>query len=266
MTDLDKVMRIEEKKIDATIYRFLIENNYTKELLAIRNKSEDPILEHQKISKIIKLIKGEAFDLTSHGITRVIDGQYKDSQKPKLIRKMMDFCESLKNQKSIPCFITSGTLLGLIRESRFLGHDDDFDLAYVSNFSSKEHIVDERESILKFINRLDGFRAEERTGARATVFYESNELKFKFDLFCSYKNNIFFNEFPLKPNSLHHRHILPLKKLYFYGEPIYVPNNPEKLLELNYGPDWQKPDPTFKFNFREHRRHYRFLLKEASNQ
>ena len=24
--------------------------------------------------------------------------------------------------------------------------------------------------------------------------------------------------------------------------------------------------PTFKFNFREHRRHYRFLLKEASNQ
>jgi len=56
--------------------------------------------------------------------------------------------------------------------------------------------------------------------------------------------------------------VVPLSTMQLYGHDVYVPKSPEKLLEINYGPSWREPDPSFKFKFGEHSEAYWFLYKK----
>ena len=61
-----------------------------------------------------------------------------------------------------------GTLLGAVREKRFLGHDSDADLAYVSEFSNPCDVVRESFRLQRVIHER-GFRTYRYSGAAFRV-------------------------------------------------------------------------------------------------
>jgi hypothetical protein len=216
---------------------------------------------YELVDEAIKVIKGPAFTLTPHGIKRTIDGRYNVERKIEIINAIHDFSKYLYSTLEIESFITSGTLLGLVREGAFLGHDDDFDVAYISNNHAREEIIKERVTLYDTINLSDRFEASERTGGRLAVTARCKGFEFNFDLFTSWGDKDgFFNEFPLKPKTIKVDQISPVKTVKFYGVDINVPLVPEALLELNYGVGWKVPDPTFRFRYGEHQPYYRFLM------
>ena len=230
-----------------------------QELNRLIKESKDRKGYHELIESLVTEIMGSAWTLTGHGITKRLNAQFDDAQKTRIVSLIEEFSDFLDDEIGVKSFITSGTLLGCIRDSDFIGHDDDIDLAYVSNYESKDEIIAERILIFNCINSHQSFRAEERDGQRLVVKVKDGELEFWFDLFSAFCRDGFFNECPLKPNTLRASDIVPLKKVDFLGGKVPVPNNPEKLLELNYGSGWATPDPAFRFDFGEHQHFYWFL-------
>ena len=239
----------------------LVKMDEVDALNIILNNSNDKMACYNIITDCIREFRNKKLGFSGHGIIMPIEQRYSENQRKKIIALLFSFSTDLFECLKIESFITSGTLLGYVRERKFLGHDDDFDMAYISKETEKNKILKERKKIFEFINSNNVFNIEERTGGRAAVFYKDEDLEFVFDLFVGYRNNEFFNEFPLEPDTVLFKDISPVKCVQFYGEKIFIPRNPEKLLEINYGLEWVKPDPSFRFNFAKHRAYYNFLLK-----
>lgn len=251
----------EESEQEFLIHAIMAMFKRNWELTTLLNKAEDRQTYNDRIIAAVKLARGPAFGFSGHGILKTIDGKFSDEKKAAIVRKMHEFSQLLETRLGVQSFITSGTLLGLVREGRFLAHDDDFDMAYVSCHEEQDKIIAERRKIFDVVNEADGFTMKERTGGRAAIFVKADDVEFHFDLFAGYGEDGKFNEFPLKPGTVSMEDIVPVKSVEFYGEQIYVPKHPEKLLVLNYGEEWKVPDPAFRFSFGEHRHHYNFLIK-----
>ncbi len=43
--------------------------------------------------------------------------------------------------------------------------------------------------------------------------------------------------------------VSPLERRVVAGVDLHLPRHPERLLEVNYGPDWRTPDPLFTFDW-----------------
>jgi hypothetical protein len=212
------------------------------------------------IQAAIDRILGSGFALTGHAISRTIDSRYTPEQKGVIVRTITAVCDRLVQEIGVSWFVTSGTLLGLVREGGFIKHDDDLDVAYVSAETSDEGILKQRRRIHAVLNAIPNVRAQDCAGGHFWVFWSSGELQFMFDLFTGFVRGGFFNEYPLKPMTLTADRVLPPKDATLYGERTRVPREPEALLALNYGEGWRVPDPNFRFNFGEHNDFYRFLL------
>lgn len=250
----------DEAEADLLVHAILVQLNRVSDLNALLDKSGDRLAYNDRIVRAVRMIRGPKFGFSGHGIIQAIERRFDEDQKREIVRKMYDFSCLLRDALNIQSFITSGTLLGLIRENQFLPHDDDFDMAYVSAFMDRAKILAERRRLFDAVNAAPEFRIEERTGGRAAVFVTGEGVNFMFDLFVGFRRAEFFNEFPLKPNAMLFHDIAPVRTMPFYGQDVFVPNKPEKLLEVNYGEGWKHPDPSFRFNFGEHRAFYNFLI------
>lgn len=212
------------------------------------------------IQTAIDRLLGSGFALTGHAISRTIDSRYTAEQKGLIVRTITAVCDELAEKVGVSWFVTSGTLLGLVREGGFIKHDDDLDVAYVSAETSEAGILDQRRRIHAVLNAIPNVRAQDCAGGHFWVFWKSPELQFMFDLFTGFVRGGCFNEYPLKPMTLAADRVLPTGQATLYGEVTRVPREPEALLALNYGEGWRVPDPNFRFNFGEHNAFYRFLL------
>ena len=76
------------------------------------------------------------------------------------IRTVLDAIASA----GIEAFLAYGTLLGAVREKRFLGHDSDADLAYVSEYSNPCDVVRESFRLQRAVHER-GFRTYRYSGA-----------------------------------------------------------------------------------------------------
>lgn len=255
-----------DEERELLLHSMLIKSGQTKVLNTILDLAPDRQACNERILQAVHLVKGKNFGFSGHGVIKLISGRFNEQQKSQIVRLMYQFNRLLQDELNIQSFITSGTLLGMVREGQFLPHDDDFDMAYISNCTDKTAIVNERQKIFEAVNRSTNFNIEERTGGRAAVFVTDENLEFTFDLFAGYRNGECFNEFPLQPDTMLFANIAPVQVAKFYGEDICIPRKPEKLLEVNYGPGWKVPDPSFRFNFGEHRAYYNFLLKPVREQ
>jgi hypothetical protein len=230
------------------------------ELNALLAAAPDRAATGTAIQAAIDRIHGSGFALTGHAISRTIDSRYSPEQKRMIVRTITAVCDRVAQELGVTWFVTSGTLLGLVREGGFIKHDDDLDVAYVSTEQSEAAIVAQRRRIYTLLNAIPDVRAQDCAGGHFWVFWKSPDLQFMFDLFTAFVRDGRFNEYPLRPMTLSAERILPTKDASLYGERTRVPRDPEALLELNYGPGWRVPDPNFRFNFGEHNAFYRFLL------
>lgn len=214
-----------------------------------------------KIDSCIKQIKGEGYSLTGHGISQTLSARYSETKLKKIGHILKDITKGIKDNLLIDCFVTSGTLLGLVREGKIISYDDDFDLAYVSLTTTRDELLEERRRLYLYLKTLPNMQIKNQ-GKHFTIAYGDSKLEFGFDLFPSWVENDTFNEVPLKPSTLSASKVLPLSRINFYGIDLNAPNDPEALLELNYGPNWRVPDPSFRFDFAEYADFYWFIHKD----
>ena len=153
----------------------------------------------------------------------------------------------------IKSFITYGTLLGIIREGKFIGHDSDIDIGviYDSSFSWErlENVLNNVGMKKKHQFVLDGNITEQT--------YICGELSIDFFLFYQYDNEqqVAYAYFR-KPDETYEddsfevsRNIVPAVKEIKKNENekgcFLIPQNAEEFLEKVYGKNWKIPDPNW---------------------
>lgn len=136
------------------------------------------------------------------------------------------------DQKQIPFFLISGTLLGCIREGKLLGHDKDIDVGVWDEYSYEElanylatsgyfYVVPTRTKHLVMLRHVNGIAI---------------------DVFIHYR----------EPNDYWHAgvkikwHNSPFNLVYkdFLGQQYLIPENYDLYLTENYG-DWRTPKTKF---------------------
>jgi hypothetical protein len=223
-------------------------------LIALSEKEGDKDTALALFNSGNKLLFEHNLALGPHGLTQTFDLK-SDKQKDLTYQRLSTFLSQLINEFGVDAFVSSGTLLGFVRQGEFLGHDDDLDICYISKESTPDGIVRERNEIKAFLNGK-GYRVTDSDVAHLWVHTGDNIM---FDLFTGWieNNRCMMNPLPLP--GVVANDVLPLKTLESHGYPIMMPANPEALMELNYGKSWKVPDPLWKFDWSHARKLYDFL-------
>jgi hypothetical protein len=224
------------------------------ELISQSEKNSDKDTALKLFNAGNKLLEEYSLALGPHGLTQTFDVK-SDKQKDQIYQRLSTFLSHLINEFGVDAFVSSGTLLGFVRQGEFLGHDDDLDTCYISKESTPEGIVRERNEIKAFLNGK-GYRVTDSDVAHLWVHTGDNIM---FDLFTGWieNNRCMMNPLPLPGVAA--SDVLPIKTIESHGYPIMMPANPEALMELNYGKSWKIPDPLWKFDWSHARKVYDFL-------
>lgn len=139
-------------------------------------------------------------------------------------------------------FIICGTLLGWYRESDFIAHDDDMDVAYFSDRKTPEEIKAELKTI---VSRMisDGYDIKL---ARKSGFFKPCVNGLWFDVFPMWSDQDCLWMMNTTRQRTGPETILPLQTGHFRGVEVYVPRDTERYIELEYGPNWRTPDPGYR--------------------
>ncbi|MDD6088392.1 MAG: LicD family protein [Desulfovibrionaceae bacterium] len=133
----------------------------------------------------------------------------------------------------IDLFLISGTLLGFIRNGTFLPHDFDIDTGVFEQISP--------EQLKKTVQSAGRFEILPQRTSRCLKIRHVNGTPI--DIFTHFRKNddIFHGVLELT----WHNTPFSLKPACFLGLDILIPDNPERYLRENYGPDWQRPVTQF---------------------
>jgi len=213
------------------------------------------ILEPCVVTHLNTKLNSTIHDEDTHGhlrVTKTIFGQYKEkvlSKQIKFSKVLIDMDNILKKYKQ-PYFLTCGTLLGFVRENKFIEHDEDIDFGIFSD-DLKVNIDD--------ILSNGVFSLKHKLG-KPELGYELSfthkELQISIDLFVYYKtpeyywNATYFDLCNQTPNKMCRWKYTPfeLQQISFLGRDFLIPANEDLFLTESYGKDWMTPK---KFSYTE---------------
>jgi SAM-dependent methyltransferase len=142
-------------------------------------------------------------------------------------------------------FVIYGTLLGAVRDNGYVGHDVDFDAAYLSGKTSGPEAADEMVEIaLALID--EGLDVE----CKLTALHISDPDRpdTKIDLFHTYFDDEGRLSFPFGmagTRRVRRDEWEGVRETRLPGGRVYSPVNAEAVLEQLYGSDWSRPKPGF---------------------
>lgn len=147
----------------------------------------------------------------------------------------------------VEAFPAYGTLLGAVREGRFLGHDSDADLGYVSRHTAPVDVVRESFRLQRAVVDA-GFSTYRYSGAafRLAAIEADGSVR-GLDVFGGFLDGGRLYLMGEIGTEFEESWILPLGTCELAGRRFPAPAVPERLLEATYGPSWRVPDPAFKF-------------------
>ena len=224
--------------------------NIRNDLLKIGEKEQ--AINFQEVAN--EVLTKHRLSIVPHGLTQTFSVQT-EKQIGAVYSELSRFLKILNEEMGVSAFASSGTLLGFVRDGGLLVHDDDIDLCYISKQSSKEGILAERTHIINTL-REKGYGVNPSNGAHLWI---SAKYEIAMDLFTGWESEGRCIMNPLLNSGVTASDIFPLKVETIHDVKIYMPNNPESLMELNYGQNWRKPDPIWKFNWSHARSQYGFL-------
>jgi hypothetical protein len=166
--------------------------------------------------------------------------------------KIIEIYESvskvLEDNHSITPFVIYGSLLGQVREGGFIGHDSDFDIAYISKYTDGRKVARELKEIAM---TLQGAGFLVRLLPEAIHIHSKTHPELKIDLFHLYFNaddKIAFPYGVAGTSSYMRKDWHGLTKGKFSGYDVSVPKNAETLVEHIYGASWRVPIAGFNWD------------------
>jgi len=156
--------------------------------------------------------------------------------------------EVLRESFGYDAFFVYGTLLGAVRENGYIGHDVDFDAAYVSRHTDGADAGREIQQVaLALIDR--GLDVQCMTAA--LHIHHPNDPKTRIDLFHTYFDENGELSFPFGiagTSRITREDWAGVREIEFPGGKGLVPANAEEIVEHLYGADWRQPKPGFNWN------------------
>jgi SAM-dependent methyltransferase len=151
----------------------------------------------------------------------------------------------LRDEFGYPAFLCYGTLLGAVRENGFIGHDLDFDAAYVSRHRDGAAAARELRDIAL---RLVDAGLDVTCKRTALHIYDDTLRGARVDLFHLYFDRDGRLAFPF---GIAGESVITedawdgVREIEFAGGRGHVPANAAELVEHIYGPNWRVPKPGF---------------------
>jgi hypothetical protein len=142
-------------------------------------------------------------------------------------------------------FICYGTLLGAVRDNGFIGHDLDFDAAYVSDQTDPAVAARELRDIgLALVE--SGLWVRCRYTALHIYLSEDSDTRIDlFHLFFDAAGELAFPFGVAGTTTVRRDDWAEPKEIDFAGGRVAVPNDPEAMAEHIYGASWRTPKPGF---------------------
>lgn len=153
----------------------------------------------------------------------------------------------LETEFDVRAFVCYGSLLGAVRDKGFIGHDLDFDSAYISKSRTGEGAA---ESLAEISMALmdHGYSVVPKYSCIAVKDDPSDE--FHVDIFHLYLDESGQLNFPFgiagEP-SRSDKGFEDLQTFDLAGHEVLLPGNAERMVELIYGANWRTPNPGFKW-------------------
>ncbi len=151
----------------------------------------------------------------------------------------------LREGLGVELFPTYGTLLGAVRDSDFIGHDNDFDATYVSRHSGPVAVRDEFVALCRYL--VDqGYNLKVK---KTHTWVWDPTMSYKLDIFFSWITP----EGEFRMSYGHHGppvtgvREFDISRVELLGDrEVEVPANAEQVLLQLFGEGWTEPDPGFK--------------------
>jgi len=163
-----------------------------------------------------------------------------EETKQKQAIEMLSLINYFKQKLNLLLYPVSGTLLGILREHDFISHDNDVDLAYLSNKNTKDEVLKEFYQICNF---LESEKLLTKICKKGQLHCFGESKTFKYDIWTSFIINNKFYLIPIINGELNKSVLLPLKNYIFRDCCLNIPFNSKKLLTYIYQ-DWE----TINFN------------------
>ncbi|CED70313.1 putative phosphorylcholine metabolizing protein [Aliivibrio wodanis] len=239
---------------NALLYAAVLEGTVAKTLIN-KYRSDNDNESALKIHNLVNgLVRKHGLALGPHGFTQTFE--LSSPERKKLVFSELALILKVINEDfGAPAFISSGTLLGIVRDGQFIGHDDDVDICYISQVETEEEVLSERIRLMEFL-KTKGFN----TAFSGIAHYWCHTPKgINLDIFTGFTEEGFCSMNPIGRREVKAEDVLPLQKIQSNGVELYLPRNPEPLLVLNYGPNWKTPDPLWTFNWGKAKQDFQFL-------
>lgn len=143
-------------------------------------------------------------------------------------------------------FICYGTLLGAVRDNGFIGHDVDFDCAYISEQSTGQAAAAELgEVALELVDR--GFNVVPKHTCLAIKDEQSGNAKIDlYHLYWDHTGQLCF-PFGIAGTPYVSAGTFDLVPAELAGHGVFIPADAERLVESIYGRNWRTPNPGFRW-------------------
>jgi SAM-dependent methyltransferase len=191
---------------------------------------------------------GHALVLDKWGrLTRPLSDEHGDVV-DQLMTEVLRLLEVLRDRAGVPAFICYGTLLGAVRNGRLIGHDNDLDIAYLSELPHPVDVVREGFRVERVLKEA-GWVVRRGSGVRLNVRLRLPDGSMRFvDVFTAHwVEGVLYipsdTGFRLPRTT-----ILPLTTVELMGHEVPAPADSETLLAHTYGERWRVPDPSFKYD------------------
>jgi len=144
-------------------------------------------------------------------------------------------------------FANSGTLLGLIREGKLIAHDDDLDFGLVLKAKDLEAANQEKGVLSQKFKRLGcPLRILDNGKLWHWKLFNASYIDI-FPAWIDVNNKLYV--WPHTCGELTIDDLYPMRKITLGEVDFPVPHHSDRMLNINYGSTWQKPNPAWSFDW-----------------